>query len=376
MGVALISGLSIALLPTMSRGRIRFLVGSALSLIPLGVEAIGILYERSGRSVSPVGLNNLSYNWSTWFLEFYSQVERGSAEIVWITLLPLLTVLLHNLQRQAYLVTFSLLLFLGFANPLLSTFVISNVTSTSVYYRIFWLFPVGAGLGASLALLVRLIELLIYQLFHFRLTHLPLVVCGIMVVACSYLPGIFVWSEDNNLGPFMTPHLGENLEKIPPDLLEIGCYLARTPAIENDRILCGEEVASFLTPSSQSISFVVTRPGYTVGILTDLGRPEEARERYFLAVAFAQGTLVQQTFPAPTIHDIPRLLSRYRVRFVITSPVLWARDHRVRDQVYKEREQMLQENGFQTAHQGREYVLWERKREADFHNGKETAIEK
>jgi hypothetical protein len=380
LGGALVGCLSAALLPAVNGGRPRFLAGAALALAPLALEALAVLAAlptNTGLRVAPAAGRS---SWQAWLGEVQDQAGRGVPEVLWVVSLPLLAVLARGRVRRAYLVVYPALLLVTFANPFLAGRVMANVTSSSAYYRIFWLFPVGTGLAALLALSARLAGRLAEGLARRRFPHLPLALCGLALAASPLLPGAFVWAPANNLGPFMTPRLADNLEKAPAEVVLIADLLAHDPGVREGTILCGEEVASFLTPHSRSFRLVVSRPMYTVG---GLGHAGEALERFSLVVLSQRGKAVPdlswgdwdflaavlggrvaselQADPArPTVRDFPRLLKRYRVSFVVTSPVFWA-EGPLRQVVLRGREELLEESGFYAAYRGREYTLWKRR---------------
>jgi Family of unknown function (DUF6077) len=364
LGPALVGCLALALLPTVPAGRLRLLFGCAFALTPLGIEALGILLDTPKEALHSLGLQGAEgvpgSSWSNWFQEFHNQAGGGSAEIIWIASLPLLAALLGGPRPRAYLVAYPALLLLTFANPFLCNAVTAYVTTAHGYYRIFWLFPVGTGLAALLALLARLAERAQERYLPFQVPHAALVVCGLGLAVSALPPGKFVWGLANNLGPFMTPRRAENLEKMPPDLLVIAERLDRDPHVQDGQILCGEEVSSFLIPYSRSFRLVVTRPMYTIGGLLSAGQVTEAAEHAFLLAVADRGKLAEREVGALSVRDVPRLLDRYQVRFAVSSPVLWASDERVKQAVLREREKLLTENSFYALYRGTEYVLWKR----------------
>jgi hypothetical protein len=197
------------------------------------------------------------------------------------------------------------------------------------------------------------------------------------------VPGKHVWGEENELGPFMVPHWAENLEKAPPDLLRIAEKLAAEREISQGNILCSEEVASFLTPSSRKFRFVVTRPVYSMGLYSSSGEGQESCERFYLMLVAEGGpfeiTITQrgwnriagfvgdalrekweQTIVPPKLKDLPELLKRYRVLYVVTSPVIIKEGKAAAKEIALARAKLLQDNGFNAVYRGEEYVLWKR----------------
>jgi hypothetical protein len=359
LGFILLGGLALALLPAVQGGRLHFLAGVALAMTPLAANGLGILAEikPSGgageASAGPGAGWDAGANWYLWFLQFQDLAGRGSAEVVWLVSLPLLAALLGGRRGAAYLLAFPALLFLTFANPFLAGAVSARVTSPPAYYRIFWLFPIGPGLGALFALLSRLAGALAGRLLGARLAHLPLAAAAAGLALCPLLPGLFVWDAGNNLGPFMTPRRAENLEKMPAELRLIAGRLARDPDAGRGRILCGEEVTSFLTPLSPDFRFVVTRPMYTLYSLAHAGQIGEVQERLALLVLASEGAAVERK-------ELRRLLERYQVLFVVTSPVVWAPDDQAREGATRRREDLLRGSGYQALYLGDDYGLWKK----------------
>ena len=97
------------------------------------------------------GVSVTAFSSPNWSNEILRYTYLGSAELVWLLTLPLLAEFLGDRRRRAYLVTFPVVLVLTFANPLFFDLVATRLTSYHTYYRLLWLFPVGAGLGALLA---------------------------------------------------------------------------------------------------------------------------------------------------------------------------------------------------------------------------------
>jgi hypothetical protein len=377
----LVGLLSLALLRSVRAGRLVFLAGAAFSLMPLAVEALGIrtaLAREGWDQVEGPGVTS----WRHWMFELERQGGGGSAEVIWLVTLPLLAVLLGEGRRRAYFITFPVLLLVTFANPFLCNFVSAHVTSHLVYFRLLWLLPVGPGLAALFALLIRFVDRAAMRRLQPARPLVPLAVAALALAVCALLPGRYVWGPANNVGPYMSPRLAQNPEKLPPDLVPIAQLLAADPDIDQGQILCGEEVSSYLTPYSREFRFVITRPLYTAACLRSAGRLHEAVERHYLGLVVSRGKLakdlsrseweflegvfgrpateelLRSTAP-PTLADVPRLLKRYQVRFIVTSPGLDVPE-RLRAQLLQGREELLRENGYEAAYRGDAYVLWKR----------------
>jgi hypothetical protein len=306
---------------------------------------------------------------STWKSALESYTSRGCAEVVWLLSLPLLAVLLRDKRRRTYLVVFPVVLGLTFANPFLYDFVARHLTSYVTYCRAWWLFPVGPGLAALFALSVRALSLKGRGRSGEALATAT-AVAGLLVT--FGLPNLYVWSSQNNfLGALGKPELASNLEKIPADLAPLVPILAEKADIRQSRILCTEQVASFLTPYSRNFRFVQTRPGCTAYELYRLGRGTEGLERFAMTrvlrgeslpkklskVIYGELTAIfgaeqfQQVFE-PSYRDkecpsFPALCDRYHVRYVVTSPD---------DQC----DASLQEAGFRLEQRNGKCALWSR----------------
>jgi hypothetical protein len=397
MVVILVAGLAVVLLPTVPTKKLLFGIGAAVSLTPLAVEFYGI------QTVAPVGqiiqgskapegyqdpikLANKDSAASTssggrpsWLGQLNLQTDSTGAEMIWVLSLPLTALLLKERRRRTYLIFFPALLFATAANPFLYDIVIAYIMPQIVYYRILWLFPVGVGLAALLALLSRLTARILAGRLPIGESYFPLTVALVGTVLYALLPGYWVWSTQNELGPYMTPHLAANPEKTPPDLLAIAQLILDDPHVTDGRILCHEDTASFLRPCSRDFRFVLTRPMYLNNFVTV--RPREAVERFFLSVVIDAGrfgpaledrdweylrtkvgdfTVANWRHSAPTLQEVPNLLKKLRVRYIVAGPMLDASDELLREKMFEQREQLLLENGYREVYQGREYSLWMR----------------
>jgi hypothetical protein len=385
----LVSCLALAVLPTRPGGYVRFLGGIALVLLPAGLVGLAVRAAVGG----DLGMDIPSAPEaaaSRWLAALAQHIDHGSAEVIWVVTLPFLALLLANRRRQAYLVAFPLILLLTFANPLLCGLVMNRVTTAFAYQRILWLFPVGPGMGALMALVARQTG---SGCTGRAAVLLPLGVCGLGVAGMAlFFPGRYVWSANNNYTPFMVPRRAENLEKMPADLLSIARILAADPAIDHGRILCNEEVSSFLTPCSNQFRFVVTRTIYTLSYLGRAGRAREAGERCYLYLvvqggsialhfdladrAFLNGYLgpkitaeLFESSSLPSLKDVPALLDRYCVRYIVASPPPRSPQESApapaaeewRAELVRQRAKLFEQLGYEPAYHGREYVLWQRR---------------
>jgi hypothetical protein len=273
----------------------------------------------------------------------------GSAEVVWVLTLPLMAALLPRGPAKGYLVAFPVLLALTFGNPLLLDLVATLLTSHATYFRHWWLYPVGPGLAMLLALSARLLAASFGRLGS---VGWPLAAAGAGLAFSWLLPGLYVWSPRNDyLRPPNTPpgtslsapHLAENAEKMPAGLLAIARRLAEDPDVSRSRILCDLQATSFLAPYSRDFHFVHGRWRDTAGLLWQAGRRREALERVLLAQALVYDQPLKPFPPPPAqlskdlgepvaaallapevtaepLPDLPALLARYRVKYVITIP--------------------------------------------------------
>jgi hypothetical protein len=263
--------------PSLARKDAKSLAGVALAASPLVLVG---LYFSATAEVQKVGqvIPGHSRSWQA-ALAYYT--EHGCAEVIWILSLPILAILLAARWRRAYLVIFPLVLGLTFANPLFYDIVAQHLTSYVTYARVWWLLPVAPGLGALLALSVRALV----KGARGRLeVGLALFVTAAALLLTAALPNLYVWSPRNNfLGSLGAPRLAENMEKMPAGLKSIAQLLADAPNIRQTRLLCNEQVASFLTPYSRDFRFVQTRPLYTPYRLYEAGRGQEGLERYAMS---------------------------------------------------------------------------------------------
>jgi hypothetical protein len=274
---------------------------------------------------------------STWQKALHLYTNYGCTEVVWLLSLPLLAALLGDRRRRAYLVGFPIVLGLTFANPLLYDLVARNLTSYPTYFRLWWLLPVGPGLAALLALVGRFVSRASAPAGR-PLVLTPLAVTAVGLLVLALLPGLYVWSPRNSfIGPLGTPHLARNLEKVPPDLIPLAEFMAHDPEISNTRLLCDEQVATFLNGSYRQFRYVLPRPLY-------VGNTAEFLERWLLARVLVQGPLPAQftdaevaffhsQFSEPAARavikptaagrpqvDVGALLARHRVKYILSGP--------------------------------------------------------
>jgi hypothetical protein len=362
--------------------RLAFAAGSYVALAP--TVGVGLLFWLAVRGDAAYHPELDRTSWQGWFFEWDRYSGNGSAEIVWLTTLPLMWVLVAVWRSRLFLIGLPALLLLTFANPLVQSVVASRLTGAVAYSRLFWLFPEGLGLGVLLALLSRLTEKAVGGVFGVSGSWLPLTACAAGLGMSMALPGVWVWGPQNSVGPFMVPQPTENWERMPPDLKVIARKLAEDAGVGDNRIVCGEEVASFLTPYSRRFRFVATRPGYT---MYDIGRtrgPAEAAERLFLTDALWKPQfqrLTDEGFqmivriagaesssprpdPWPTQENLSNLLDRYNVGYAVTSPAVGetARERAVRARL---RDDNLRRTGFRLVYEGKSgYGLWVREKRA------------
>jgi hypothetical protein len=263
-------------------------------------------------------------------------LRAGSVEVLWVFCVPLLAALLVQARRKEYLVVFPVVLGLTFANPLLYHVVSRTLTSYVTYERVWWLFPVGPGLGALLALIARFLTI---SLRRPGSVVLPILFAVAGLAASWFLPGIYVWSESNVVwGPMQKPRLADTLEKIPADLRALAQEMANDPEITSTRILCSEAIATELVCYRRDFRFVQTRPMYTEGFFGAAHRPGEGQTRNNLAAALAGA-------PPAMVPQYGPLFSMFRVKYVITGPGDAA-------------DPVLVGNGYEVVDHRGEFVLW------------------
>jgi len=278
-------------------------------------------------------------------------IDYGSAELLWALLLPTAAGLLVSRQARAYLVWLPCLAAATSLNPLAYEWVASHLTSYHTYNRLLWLLPIGAGLGAAVALASDAV--LAPWSSDRSATRLLLVIGMVAAVAC--LPGRFVWSEKNE-GPY--PGLcftwGENALKIPGDLLPIVRRVAEDERLHEGRLLLPEHLTQFFAPYSSRIRYVSSRPTYTVEALTALKRPDEGAERVELVLRLLGSTGTEYLVhglggpgQSPASRStVLELLGKYSVSGIVVdigAPTL---------------ERRLRQYGFRQALRGGRYSLW------------------
>lgn len=277
-------GIAFALTLPMKR-RWKILVAAAVAALPSVL--FGLLIRQSVVSDASLTVRpGPSWHWMTWFLHLGAYVEYGSAEALWLLLLPVLALVLHERHRCAYLIVFPIVLTATFANPLLADPVATHLTSYHTFFRTFWLFPVAAGLGATLALLARLFSRIL-ESWGIRAPHqvMPLAFTTVALVLSWFMPTLYIWSERNvrPLSPDAGDHpIASNLLKMPPDLIVIADKMLEDPDVRQHRILANEHVTNYLTPYSRDFRFVQTRALYTLYMTDVAGRRAEGERRYLL----------------------------------------------------------------------------------------------
>jgi hypothetical protein len=428
---ALVGCLSLALLPSVCDGNLggredntvrllirwrslRFLAAGAAACLPLAVEALAILSgmqrgEQVGHSGAPMATSSTAvHSFHVWFSILNdTTMHQGCADLLWLFVLPLLGLLLIEHRRLAYPVLYPIVLLFTFANPWLCYTVATYVTSKDAYYRVFWLLPVGPGLGITFALVGRLaMRAMAERARATKVTdrvdgglgrHLPLIIAGAGGLLLAALPGMFVWGPENNNGPYMATGLGQNLQKMPPDLVQIARRLESDPRVEQRPILSGEEVASFLTPWSSRFRYVMTRQFYLPGFGVDPQFREATEQYLLLQMAYAgshaeelrklryllgatatispdmfreAGELppLPQSDVLPHMADIEDLIRRHRAEYLITSPPLWLdgpESQALRRELTAQRGELLQQLGYEESYAGRDYSLWQRQGSRD-----------
>lgn len=355
------------------RLRLRFLTGAVAATWLLVVAGLAIYQEVQAEAV----FQGKPFFSASWFETLGHYTYYGSAEIVWLLSLPLLPWLLPSRKGLSYLVVFPIVLGLTFANPLMYDLVAANLTSYYTYFRLWWLFPVGMGLAAFFALAIRFC-MRVLPATPGASSVLPLVLALAGFALTYVLPGLYIWSPRNNfIGQLSEPQLAENLEKMPGDLKPLAERLARDPEIRDVRILCWEEVASFLTPYSRDLRFVQTRTLYTPLLLAKAGRPGEGLERFLLASVMYKGRYTRQltendqdylnrlygnigVLQFPSAHegpsDVGDLLARYRVKYIVTVKVPYEGENEPVDISAK----VWRENGYSVAEERGLFTLWQR----------------
>ena len=364
LGLLGIVGLALFLTAQDAPRRIALVGAVGLSSTPLLVAGL-LMRAAVGREV---GLHARPFGSSEWLETLQSFLGVGAAEILWFLSLPLLSLFVRESRARAYLLLSPLVAALTLLDPLLFHIVAGSLTSYHTYPRLFWLLPVGPGLAVLLALGCRALgRVLDGDKATDRPFGLALALCAISIV----LPGIYVFGARNSfIGPLGTPSLARNLEKVPPALLTIAEKLAARAEISRQRILCNEQIASFLSPYSRDFRFVQTRSLYTPVLFAGAGRSDEGIERALLASILRRGRLeklpqrdefieLQLLFGEDGVHegfaksiararrDLPLLLKDYQVGYVISGPG----DH-------ANLPALLSANGFSRELVDGEFTLW------------------
>ncbi len=378
--------LEVLLMPTLavchwlaSSPRRDWLIVVAGILGSLPAVAMGLLLRGDAISDPAIHVDHGSWTWYRGFIYLHYYIHFGSSERIWLLSLPLLSLLLGDRRRQAYLIFFPIVALLTFANPFLADLVATYLTSYHTYFRVYWLVPVACGLGATLALLSRLLSKSLPETFptwaiwqHPAVQPLlPMAIALLGLLGSMLTPTKYVWSGDNLrlIIPDAPPQrLAENPAKMPADLMAIADQLLSDEGISQTNILATEEVVSYLTPLSRDFRFVHTRTIYTLQLFDRGGRREEGQKRYLLSLLF-QGKLPQKEnspprqfrneyyplpkFPNPPVTLDKRLLAKWldelRVRYAITPHFA---EPKAKDG--------LQAVGFREVWRGRQFTLWVR----------------
>lgn len=342
LGVALLCSLGLALLWAEPSWRRRLQLAGVLSLSVAPLFAVG-LWLRPATQADALLVSTPAVN-TSWLSTLIGYLGSGTSELLWVLLLPVLAFLVRRASARTYLLVFPACLLAGIANPLLFHVVARSLSSYPTYLRILWLFPVGVGLSVAWVLgCVALADSLRQAQRGPAFLHAPLpwiVAAGLFFGA---LPGLFVFGPKNSfIGPLGTPHRTQNFDRLPEDLRPLAWTLLQA-ADGSQRILCNEQVASFLAPFADRLRFVQTRTSYTaiwfatagrtlegverafLGSLPrvgDLGGPHEAENWLELRMTLGDTTLSAAFAPAmaQASRDLRTLLARYRVRYVVLGP--------------------------------------------------------
>jgi hypothetical protein len=250
---------------------------------------------------------------------------------------------------------------------------------------------VGPDLAILFALVGRFCARLARPAPSWRQVVLPASVALAGVIVLAALPGRFVWGPFNRFGAYMYPRVGQNLPKMPPDLLTIAQRMSTDTGTGKRTILCGEEIASYLIPWSDRFGYVVIRTFYLPGNGLDPSQ-HDASARYFLTLMAQGGRFAEQLYNArlllgntrliptdlvdgtrpvprpasdnlPRLDDVPRLLDQYRVDYVITSLPVWLTGpakYQFGRRLMADRDELLRQLGFREVYSGREHSLWAR----------------
>jgi hypothetical protein len=370
----LLSCLALALVMTVPRRNwLPGLAGAAAAALP--PVAYGLLIRQAIVS-DPVLAPEPESDWTLWFRYLGTYTAKGSWEGLWLLLLPWLWVLLRSRQRAAYLVLFPLVFTLTFNNPLLCDPVAKHLTSPWTFPRVFWLLPVGMGLGTFLALLGRLLGRALRS-------GLPLpteLLAGALILAgCAgswFLPGIYVWDANHNnmIGPGGAPKLAQNLLKMPRDLIPLAEALRRDPEILQVNILCDDSIANYLTPYSRAFRLVHPRIMYTLPFAARAGRLAEGEKRYLVSLlldAIVPGKIAPEDlfvrtyfgdlyFPNPpkelSRERVEQMLDELRVKYV----VLRVNPNEVSPEFLRRVEAKLREVGYHQEMVNAGFALWTR----------------
>jgi len=325
--------LTVALVPQMTRRPFLTIAGILAALAPLVFTGVIILVNLPDFSDAPDRYPHLR----TWYNHVNFYLRAGSAEVFLAMTLPLIGAFFLDNWRKPYVVGFSCVLGLTFANPNLYAPVCLYLTSYYTHERVWWLFPVGPGLGVLLALVVRYLS---RSLGHGRGIFLPLMLTAVGLAVAWNMPGLYVWGPGNVVwGSMQATHLAENFEKMPAGLVPLADILEQDPDIAEARILCNEPIATYLTPYSRNFRFVQTRPPYTAVGFTRLGKGEEARQRHELASALGSG------LSGDRARAKKRLLLEFKVKYAVTGPGDRADD-------------FLSANGYEILQRRGSFALW------------------
>jgi hypothetical protein len=250
--------------------------------------------------------------------------QSGDFGLFWILALPISAALLPSRRGRSLLLGMPLILSLTAMNPAAYTWVSGHLTSCWTYRRLFWLFPVGLGLAAAVALVADFVAAS-WATTAVRARAAGLAIALGLAIGSFALPGCYVWGPDN-VGPYpgLEPAWGENPLKVPRDLLVIIREAARDGGAPG-RLLFAEHLCPFVVPYSSRFRFVSSRPSYTYESLAEAGREAEGLERVSLAASLLgfRGTAPEyfgdSLLKFEDRDDEARsLLEKYDVHFIIT----------------------------------------------------------
>lgn len=298
---------------------IKFVLKSIPALI-IFLFFLILMYIRNAQyntQTVPSPAAEISYVYDT-FLSFFSY----GIGYFFLYLIAIVIIMVMGHQRGKLVFIYApLVLFLLAWNPITGN-IIALVTKHHVYWRLFWLMPVGTGISYALVLLSEKISRSSFQ------KSIIIVICTLLII----LPGSWMFSEKNGF------ILAKNVERLPEETILFGDKMISRK--EAPVLLSIEEIGTTFRQKYTKIELIYSRYQYLSDLFISRGEETDAQNRLELA-EFANGNY----------NDSSRILEHldnYHVDYIVL--------HTTNSNGIA----LLEGGGWRTLSQSEQYILLER----------------